>query len=437
LTPEELTAIWYDWYGWWARESQQVPAGKWRTWLVLAGRGFGKTRCGAEYIRWRVETGQARRVSLVARTKADIRDVMIEGESGILAISAPHFMPEYEPSKRRITWPNGAFATLFSADEPDQLRGPQCDTYWADELASWRRAETWDNLVLGARLGLDVRGIVTTTPKRTDLFRRVVKKAGLVITGGSTYENLENLPDDYKEEILAAYEGTRLGQQELYATLLEDNPDALWRYETMIENRRRPVPDDLRRIVVAVDPEAASREDSAETGIIVAGRGFDRHLYILADYTIRGTPAQWGKEVARAYHTWKADMIVGEVNNGGDMVEHVIRTTDAGLPFKAVRATRGKLLRAEPIAAIYERGLAHHCNTFPELETQMTQWMPGERSPDRLDALVWAGTELMLGNRLTYSTALTTGARFPGERLSADHPGFQPPALGLDRWEGF
>lgn len=352
---------------------------------------------------------------------------MIEGESGIMAVSNPLFKPHYEPSKRRLTWPNGAIATAFSADEPDQLRGPQHDGAWCDELAAWRRPETFDNLMLGNRLGTNPQVIVTTTPKRTELLRRIMRSPGVTQTGGTTYENLDNLAPGFRDTVIGMYEGTRLGQQELYAILSEDNPDALWQYSN-IERYRRAYPggEFMRRIVVGVDPEATSTEDSAETGIIVAGRGRDRHLYVLADYTVRGTPHVWGRAVRDAYHDWKADRVVGEVNNGGDMVGFVMETIDRTMPFTAVRASRGKQIRAEPISSLYEKGFAHHTGVFPELESQMTQWMPGEKSPDRMDALVWAGVELMLAGQIHTLVAAATDQRFLPPGRPETMPGFRP-----------
>lgn len=404
--------ITYDWYGFWARETQQIPPGNWRIWGILAGRGFGKTRTGAEWLRDRVQHGGSLRSALVARTKSDIRDVMVEGESGVLTIADPRFRPRYEPSKRRLTWPNGAVTTTFSADEPDQLRGPEHDTVWCDELAAWRRIEAWDMLSFGLRLGTDPRAMFTTTPRRSPLLRKILARPNVVITTGSTYDNADNLADAFIEEIITSYEGTRLGQQEIYAQMLEDNPDALWNYDSMIEAHRAPRPNNLLRIVVAVDPEASSSEEAAETGIIVVGLGIDRHGYVLADYTVRGTPSVWGAAVAQAYHDWDADMIVGEVNNGGEMVGYVIQTVDSRLPFSAVRATRGKLLRAEPVSSLYERGMVHHVGAFRELEDQMTQWTPGDKSPDRLDALVWGLTELMLMNQGRVMSIATSEGRF-------------------------
>lgn len=322
---------------------------------------------------------------------------MIEGESGLLAICPPWNMPKYEPSKRRVTWPNGAIATSYSADEPDRLRGPQHDAAWCDELAAWRYAEAWDNLQLGLRLGDDPRAVVTTTPKRVKLYRDLLAKPTTVVTRGTTYENIQNLAAAFAEQIITQYEGTRLGRQEIYADLLEDSEGALWSRAKLEELRVREAPQFVR-VVVAIDPAITSGEESNETGIIVAGLGYNGHGYIIEDQTCRTSPDGWGRRAVDAYHRHQADRIVAEVNQGGDMVEHVIRTVDATVSYRKVHATRGKYTRAEPIAALYEQGRVHHVGYFAHLEDQMCSWEPGDESPDRLDAAVWALTELMLGS---------------------------------------
>lgn len=409
LSPDLAMALAYDWYGVHARPNQCIPAGEWRTWFLLAGRGFGKTRTAVEWVKFRVAYQGARRIHLVARTKADIRDVLVDGPSGFLSedVYPPGEGPEYQPSKRRLVWPNGAVAITFSAEEPDQLRGPQGDTGLADEVAAWPRPETWDNLVFGLRvatsLGYRPQIVAATTPKRVDLVRKILRRSGVALSTGSTFENRDNLDPSFFDELKETYEGTRLGQQELLGMLLEDNEDALWKFESMIEAHRvgvsgkRGAPLQFRRIVVAVDPEAASMEGSAETGIIVGARGYDNHYYVLEDATLRGSPAEWGATVARMARKWAANLVVGEVNNGGDMVGFVIQQADPRLAYKAVHASRGKLTRAEPVSALYERGFAHHVGYFPDLESQMCEWQPGDKSPDRLDANVWCATELMLG----------------------------------------
>ncbi|PZN08384.1 MAG: ATP-binding protein [Bacillota bacterium] len=398
LSDEEAEALLYDWR-FWARPKQLPPEGPWRIWLILAGRGFGKTRTGAEWVREQVERHGRRRIAIVGRTAADVRDVMVEGESGILSISPPWFRPVYEPSKRRLTWPNGAIATLYSADEPDLLRGPQHDAAWADELAAWRRPEAWDNLMFGLRLGPDPRVVVTTTPRPVKIIRDLLQDPTCVVTRGSTYENAANLAPAFLEQIISRYEGTRLGRQELYGEVLDDVPGALWQRKRIDELRVREAPE-LVRVVVAIDPAVTSEEGSDETGIVVAGRGVDGHAYVLADRSCRMSPDGWARRAVKAYYDFDGDRIVGEVNNGGDLVETVIRTVDPKVPYKAVRASRGKAVRAEPVAALYEQGKVHHVGTFEHLEDQLCQITPdgyqGAGSPDRADALVWALTELML-----------------------------------------
>jgi predicted phage terminase large subunit-like protein len=400
LTKDEALGLLCDW-PFWARPNQLPPDGDWHTWLVLAGRGFGKTRTGAEWIRARAESGRFTRFAIIGQTAADVRDVMIEGESGLLAISHPAFMPLYEPSKRRLTWPNGAMATTYSGDEPDQLRGPQNDSAWCDELAKWRFGqETWDNMEMGLRIGPRPQVVVTTTPRPIKLIKDLLADRMTVATRGSTYENLVNLAPSFAARIRDKYEGTRLGRQELMAEILDDVPGALWT-RLLLDETRTGKPPDLKRIVVAVDPEATSTDGSAETGIIVAALGIDGHGYILDDLTIRATPNGWASQAVAAYHKHKADRIIGEANQGGEMVESVIRSAAqaAGGPvaYKAVHASRGKQARAEPIAALFEQKRVHMVGAYPDLEDQLCSWVPGETSPDRLDAMVWALTELMLG----------------------------------------
>jgi len=400
-------ALLFDWR-FWARPQQLPPPGDWTTWLVLAGRGFGKTRCGAEWVRAMVcgatplSAGAHRRVALVAETAADARDVLVEGESGLLAVHPPGFRPLYEPSKRRLTWPNGARAALYNAVEPDQLRGPQHDLAWADELAKWRYAQaTWDQLQFGLRLGARPRQCVTTTPRPIALLKSLIADPDTAITRGSSTDNITNLAPAFLQRIVRRYEGTRLGRQELNGEILEQTPGALWN-RIAIDLLRRRKAGELRRIVVAVDPAVGSGEKSDETGIIVAGLGVDGHGYVLEDLSLRGSPHAWGRAAVSAYWRWRADRIIGEVNNGGEMIEHVLRTIDPSVSYKAVRASRGKAARAEPVAALDEQGRVHHCGAFPELEDQMCAMTADfDRatagfSPDRVDARVWALSELML-----------------------------------------
>ena len=382
------------------RPSQATPQGDWRVWLILAGRGWGKTRTGAEFIREQIDKEQATHVALVGPTAADVRDTMIEGESGLLAIYPRQQRPRYEPSKRRITFHNGAVATAFSADEPDRLRGPNHDLAWADELASWRYPEAWDMLQLGLRIGKQPRTVVTTTPKPLPLIRRLLETedGSVHMTTGSTYDNAANLAQSFVDEITTRYEGTRLGRQELHAEVLDDVQGALWNRDLLEEHRVTKEPN-LTRIVVAIDPAAGSKNDNAETGIVVVGLGDEGHGYVLDDVSLRGTPNDWGRAAVAAYHRHKADLIVAEANQGGDMVSHTLRTVDANAPIKMVHASRGKRTRAEPISALYEQGRIHHHGFHGELEDQLCSWVPDQSaSPDRLDALVWGLTEILLGN---------------------------------------
>lgn len=396
LSDREAAALLYDW-PFWARPKQLPPAGGWRVWLILAGRGFGKTRTGAEWVRSLAESGRAGRIALVAETAADARDVMIEGESGLLSCCPPWARPRYEPSKRRVTWPNGAVATSFSADDPDQLRGPQFDAAWADEIAKWRYEAAWDNLLLGLRLGTDPRCVATTTPKPRAWLARLLADPGTAVTRGGTRENAANLAPAFLDQILARYAGTRLGRQEVDGELLAEVPGALWT-RALIEAARDGAAGtvDLARVVVAVDPAVTSGADSDETGIVVAGADAAGRFRVLEDLSGRLSPDLWARRAAEAFRRHRADAVVCEVNQGGDLVVATLRTVDPTLPVRAVRATRGKRLRAEPVAALYEQGRVRHAGGFPELEDQMAGYTgaPGEPSPDRLDALVWALTDL-------------------------------------------
>ncbi len=394
-----------DEWSFWAWRAQLPPEGDWRVWLLIAGRGFGKTRAGAEYVRARVRAGTARRVALVAPTATDARNVMVEGESGILEISQSDDRPLYEPSKRRLTWPNGAAATLFSADEPERLRGPQHDVAWCDELGSWRYPAAWDMLMFGLRLGSDPRVVVTTTPRPTSLIRGLLGDSKIAVTRGTTFENRANLARDFLTGIVRKYQGTRLGRQELEAELLDDLPGALWN-RGLIEACRSPSPPVLERVVVAIDPAVSSGDEADETGIVVAGKDSQGHGWVLADASGRYTPAAWAKAAIAAYRAHRADRIVAEVNNGGEMVEATLRVIDPNASFSAVHAARGKITRAEPVAALYEQGRVHHVGSFARLEDQMCTFSRGPQgdfdskaagySPDRVDALVWALTDLLI-----------------------------------------
>ncbi len=338
---------------------------------------------------------------------------MIElGESSILQISEPGFRPVYESSKRRLVWPNGAIGIIYSGDEPDQFRGPQHAKAWVDELAKFQYpTESWDNLELGLRIGAAPQVIVTTTPRPIKVIKDIVADPRTVLTTGSTFENKANLAPMFLDRMKKKYKGTRLGEQELEGKILIDNPGALWniglidksRIHNLIKikaatEKDKDVMIDFVRVVAGVDPEATSSEGSAETGIIVAGLDAEGHGYILSDRSLRATPNQWAAQVITAYHAHSADRVIAEINNGGEMVETIIRSIDKQVSYKGIHASHGKLTRAEPVAALYEQGRIHHVGSFPELEDQMTSWVPGEKSPDRMDALVWAITELMLGD---------------------------------------
>lgn len=414
LSEEQAREILYNWRGAWARENQIWPPGDWRYWLLLAGRGFGKTRTGAEGIREMVAAGY-RRLHLVAPTAADARDVMVQGESGLLSVFPPYQRPLYEPSKRLVTFHTGAVAYTFSADEPERLRGPQCDGGWCDELAAWRRPtdrpdavpEAWEQFLFGLRLGNDPRAIITTTPKPIKIIRDLIGDPHCIITRASSYENRANLAPAFFDSIIRKYEGTRLGRQELLAEVLEDIPGALWT-QSMIDSARvdlSQVPP-LIRVVVAIDPAVTANEDSDETGMGAAGLDARGHVYVLQDCSRRATVNQWATAACRLFCKWDCDRIVAEVNNGGDLVEHAIHTVHGGVPFRAVRASRGKVVRAEPVSALYEQGRVHHVRQVTRedqdqmagLEAQMCAWVPGvtAKSPDRMDWLVWAITDLVI-----------------------------------------
>lgn len=397
LSSEQAAELLYDWK-FWARPNQLEPAGDWQFWLVLGGRGMGKTRLGGEWVRSKVESKQARRIALVAEDAGDARDVMVEGDAGILAISHPNWRPVYEPSKRRLTWPNRAQATIYSAADYETLRGPSHDLAWCDEVFKWRYAQqTWDNLMLGLRLGDKPRCCITSTPRPTPLLKMLQADSHTVTTVGTTYENRGNLSPSFFSHIIQKYEGTRLGRQELLAHILDDVPGALWRLSLIDQFRIAKAPPDLIRIVVAIDPAVTATDESDETGIVVAGLGKDQHGYLLEDRSGRYSPDEWARVAIAAYDHWKADRVIGEANNGGDMVESTVRTVRKNLSFSKVWASRSKQTRAEPVSALYEQGKVHHVGGFASIEDEMTTWIPGMKSPSRMDAAVWAFTELMVG----------------------------------------
>lgn len=391
------------------RDDQKPPPGDWRTWLLMGGRGSGKTRAGAEWVHGMASAAAAPlRIALVAETLADAREVMIDGVSGIWRI-ARHRRPSFEISRRRLVWPNGSMAQLFSSEDPESLRGPQFDLAWCDELGKWKHArETWDMLQFGLRLGASPRQVVTTTPRAMPLLRAIMADPGTVLRRISTTSNARNLAPGFIRAMEARYGGTRLGRQELDGDLIEDREDALWN-RAMLDRLRVRTPGPLGRIVVAVDPPAAERAKGSCCGIVVAGietagRENSGRAVVLADLSLaNASPAQWGEAVVRAARRFQADRVVAEVNQGGDMVSAILRTIEPALPVTTVRATRGKYLRAEPVAALYEQGRVVHAGSFAALEDQMCDFGPdglsGGTSPDRLDALVWALTSLMLSGQ--------------------------------------
>jgi phage terminase large subunit-like protein len=388
----------YDWNHH-ARPKQRLPEADFFVWLILAGRGFGKTRTGAETTRiWARDNAY---VNLIGATADDARDIMIEGESGILAICPNNERPAYVSSKRQLQWQNGAISLIFTADEPERLRGKQHYKLWADELGSWRYPEAWEQAMLGLRLGNKPQAIVTTTPKPTKLVLDLVSDKRNIVVSGSTYENRANLAAGFFDYVISKYEGTRLGRQELNAELLTDNPSALWKRDQIDKTRIIKAPETLARVVVGVDPTASAT--GSEAGIITAGlQGLD--YYTLGDNSLHGSPQEWASAAVTAYYLHKADVIVAEKNNGGDMVMAVIKQVDPNVNVKLVWASRGKATRAEPIAAIAEQGRDHHVGVFAALEDELCMWMPGDESPNRLDAKVWAMTELSGGGIITIGT---------------------------------
>lgn len=400
----------YEWRAW-ARPEQLPPDAlpnglPWLVWLVLAGRGFGKTRLGAEWVRDRVESGEAKRIIIAGPTAGDVRDVIVEGESGIMAISPPWFMPLYEPSKMRITWPNGATAVLLSAEEPERFRGKQGDTAWCDELAAWKNPEAWKQLQFGMRLGTP-KYLVTTTPQAKPFLKELVKRSSTVITKGSTFDNERNLAADFVADLKEQFVGTRLGRQEIFAELLEDVEGALWNHamidDTRIKTEMRPT-EWLRR-VVAVDPAGSAKSTADEAGIVVAGTAMccckgdpERHAFVLEDLSGRYSPQDMGTKATGAYHKHEADRLVAEDNFGGQIIEDLMRLIDKSVAYRAVHASRGKIVRAEPVAALYEQGRVHHVGMLAKLEDELCTYTPFDpKSPGRMDALVWALTDLMLG----------------------------------------
>lgn len=411
LTAEEVAFLTRDWQVW-ARDDQLPPegfghGGAWRVWLILGGRGAGKTRSGAEWVRAKalgiapVGAEPARRIALVGETMADVRRVMIEGASGILSVHADDERPEIEVSKGQLVWPNGAVAQMFSAEAADGLRGPQFDAAWCDELAKWREPENaWDMLQFALRLGDRPQVCLTTTPRPIPLLRAILDDAGTVVTRARTHDNATNLAPHFVAEMTRRYAGTALGRQELDGELIDETAGSLWRRDWIEAGRVAGAPE-LERIVVAVDPPVTATAASDACGIVVAGKGSDGRAYVLADHSLQGRePMVWAKAAIEAYRTHLADRVVAETNQGGDLVVAVLKQIDAHVPVRQVRATRGKWVRAEPVAALYAEGRVAHAGRFDLLEDQMcalgVDGLARGRSPDRLDALVWALTDLML-----------------------------------------
>ncbi len=383
-----------------ARAKQVAPPGQWDRWVIRAGRGWGKTRTGAEWVRDKALTHPGCRIAVVARTFSDARDVCIEGESGLVAVCGGAVpgpvISLWNRSLGEFVFVNGSRVKLFTAEKPASLRGPQHHFAWCDELASWDYPEAWDQLNFGLRLGEHPQTIVTTTPRPTAFVRRVLALPQTIETMGSTYENAENLAGPALAQLEATYGGTRLGRQELYGEMLEDVEGALWARSQLEDCYLAEAPVGMKRIVVGVDPAGGA----AETGIVVCGLGSDAKGYVLADLSVATSPGEWGRIVVEAAHGWGADRVVVERNFGGDMAEHTIRTADRNIPVKTVTASHGKIPRAEPIAALYEQHRVHHVGRFPKLEDQMCTYTRDDKvSPDRMDALVWALTELMVEGR--------------------------------------
>ncbi|MES2905725.1 MAG: terminase family protein [Pseudomonadota bacterium] len=400
LSDAELEFLEYDWPLWAKRH--QLPRRKdWTSWLILGGRGAGKTRAGAEWVR-AMALGLApfadephERIALVGETYDDARDVMVEGVSGLLAIHPKAQRPAFEKSRGVLTWPNGAQAQIFSAQDPDGLRGPQFHAAWCDEIAKWRYVQdTWDMLQFALRLSDRPQQVVTTTPRPLPLLKKLMSDKRCVVTRATTNANAENLSPVFLKHVLARYKNTRLWRQEVLGEIIAEREDALWSRE-MIESARVVKAPELKRIVLALDPAATSGKNADACGLVAAGQGENEQFYVLEDATlVRARPDVWAAKAVALYHRLQADALYAESNQGGEMIEAVLRAVDENIPVKRVHATRGKYLRAEPVAALYARGLVHHVGAYPELEDEMcdfsTDGLSGGRSPDRLDALVWA-----------------------------------------------
>lgn len=398
ITDEEAASLLTDWRGFLARKDQIAPDGDWDIWCILAGRGWGKTRTGAEWVREQVEAG-VKRIALVGETQKDLEEVMIEGDSGLLSVFPANQQPDYRKKPVRLAFHTGAIALGYNATQPDQLRGPQFEAAWSDEVAKWRYArETWDQLQFGLRLGRSPKQIVTTTPRPIELVKSIVAggEGRVVVSRGRTMDNRANLSARFLQKIEERYAGTRLGRQELDGEILGDLPGALWRLVDIDPYRVREAPQ-LDRVVVAVDHAVTDGEDSNEHGIIAAGVA-DNRGFVLRDASMSGSPNQWARRAIGLFHELEADAIIVEVNQGGDLVKNTLKSVQPNIPIIEVRATRGKHIRAEPIASLYEQGRISHVGSFPDLEAQLCQMTTagyeGDGSPDRVDALVWALTNL-------------------------------------------
>ncbi len=401
-----------DW-PFWQRADQAEPLGNWRIWLVMAGRGYGKTRMGAEWVRAQAMAYPGARIALIGATLNEARAVMVEGESGLLSLPYTD-TPQWEPSLRKISWPNGSIATLYSAAEPDSLRGGQHHFAWGDEIAKWGHGiAAWDNLMLGLRLGFAPKAIATTTPRPVPLLKRLLNERAVAISNGRTTDNIANLAPEFISNVQSLYGGTRLGRQELNGELIEDIEGALWT-RALLERQRVVNPPLCKRIFIGVDPPISAHGDAC--GIIAVGLGMDDKAYVLGDHSVRGkSPEGWARAVAAAVEIWDADRVIAEGNQGGNMVESILRAADINMPVRMVHASKNKSARAEPIAALYEAGRAYHAGTFPELEDELCGMVAGGgyagagrspgvyngsgRSPDRVDAMVWAMDALILARR--------------------------------------
>lgn len=403
LTPEERALKLYEW-SFWARRDQMLPPGDWLYWLPLAGRGWGKTRVGAETVRQWIKDGY-KYVNLIGATESDVEKVMIRGESGILSVCPPEERPVYIANRHELRWPNGARSLVFSAEKADRLRGNQHEKLWCDELAAWRYTDAWDQAMLGLRLGDKPQVVITTTPRPTKLIKDLRSDERTHFTSGSTYENEANLAEAFVRQVIKKYEGTRLGRQELGAEILDDMPGALFARVNIDKNRLERRPETMDRIVIAIDPAVTSGENADETGIIACGMvgGPRGHGYILDDVSGIYAPGEWSKEALKLYHKWRragCDCIVAETNQGGDMVVDTIRHYNPNVLVKRVHASKGKVTRAEPVSALYEQDRIHHVGNFGKLEDQMCVFTSdfdpktAKYSPDRLDAMVWGFTEL-------------------------------------------